>query len=218
VSSHSDPCGLKTNRTASQEDLKKTYSEADVGRNDRGAFDCELTGFGKHRIAASASKSWQLEYLDRQYSNDGDLIVGFLGDTPPIGVEQDIWDEWRVKNEQRFQRSRNNSMTTLYKKNCNGANTKTPYATPTTDPACEYIDPLTGTKVIRGFTETPSAIRSAPSSYRPKKRFNLDTIDERSRKPVFRQPTVTFRSSDDSDDCALASDDSDSDSEWMDED
>ena len=139
------------------EPLKRTYSESQLPVQMP-----EMTGFGKYRRAANASVDWQLERLEQNFKNDGDIIADFLGDQPPFGLDPNVWKQYRETRVQKLKdcrRSSNQTYSSSRTSPSNGA------AGPTVlDAATEYVCPDTGTKVVRGFSISPSTIAPPKST------------------------------------------------------
>jgi hypothetical protein len=195
-------------------ELKRTFSESGIGVPT--ASIPQMVGFGKYRRAVDASASWQLRYLEQKLHFDGDIIAGFLGDEPPMGLDVNIWQEYRTIRVKRLRDSRS-AASSIFRSSRTNSSTVSPGTpgAPITDASSEYTDPVTGTKIVRGFTISDSAtisrVTSAASSAKKewtppneKKKGRLSVISKIQNKEV----------NSDASDCAVASDDDDSD--WID--
>jgi hypothetical protein len=194
-----------------------------------------MTGFGKYRRAVDASASWQLNYLEQRLKVDGDIIADFLGDDPPVGLDPQIWQQYRatkVKVRVKIQRRRrpmtdirtttNNSVFTNY--GSSGSMSSSPLGTPVTDASSEYTDPVTGTRVVRGFTiadsTTISNTSSAASSYNKNKKGcggNTTEDDKQGQVSAFRMAEMSnsdIRINGAATECAISSDDEDDDGDY----
>ncbi|KAH0843136.1 hypothetical protein AYO21_03427 [Fonsecaea monophora] len=139
-----------TARSLSQEELKRNYSADSFWDTKIHPLPPmpEMTGFGKYRRAVNASPEWQLEHLHKHLYDMSDIIVGHLGSLPPAGLDSGIWDEYRTHHARTTSFASSRSSTT-------GLESAV---------ASEYLDPVTGTKITRGFSA--STISSAASSFR----------------------------------------------------
>ncbi|OAP54416.1 hypothetical protein AYL99_11517 [Fonsecaea erecta] len=139
-----------TARSLSQEELKRNYSSDSFWDTKIHPLPPmpEMTGFGKYRRAVNASPEWQLENLHKHLYDMSDIIVGHLGSQPPVGLDQETWNQYRT------QYARTTSFTSSRSSNADTGPTI----------AFEYQDPATGTKVTRGFSA--STISSAASSFK----------------------------------------------------
>jgi hypothetical protein len=221
---------VATAPSASVDGLKRAYSEPRI------AIPLpQMTGFGKYRRAVDASASWQLNYLEQRLKVDGDIIADFLGDDPPVGLDPQIWQQYRatkVKVRVKIQRRRrpmtdirtttNNSVFTNY--GSSGSMSSSPLGTPVTDASSEYTDPVTGTRVVRGFTiadsTTISSTSSTASSYNKNKKVcggNTTEDDKQGRVSAFRMVEMSnsdIRINGAATECAISSDDEDDDGDY----
>ncbi|KIW67545.1 hypothetical protein PV04_06789 [Phialophora macrospora] len=218
---------VATAPSAALDSLKRTYSEPRI------AIPLpQMTGFGKYRRAVDASASWQLNHLEQRLKLDGDIIAGFLGDDPPVGLDPQIWQQYRatrvkvkVKVKRRLKpmtgiRSTTNTGLTNYY-GSSGSMSSTPPSTPVTDASSEYTDPVSGTRIVRGFTiadsTTISNTSSAASSYnKSKKACSANTVGDDKQGLVSAFRVVEMPKSDigingAARECAISSDDEDDD-------
>ncbi|EXJ58947.1 hypothetical protein A1O7_06378 [Cladophialophora yegresii CBS 114405] len=215
---------------AGLDDLKRTYSEPRIGV----AIPLpEMTGFGGYRRAVDASAEWQLNHLEQRLKVDGDIIAGFLGEhNPPVGIDPQIWQQYlntKVKVRAKVHRRWPTSIvTTTDRAASTGTMSSTEPGTPITDASSEYTDPVTGTRVVRGFTigdsTTISNTSSAASSYNKNKRGfggNNERNDKQGLVSAYRRVTTSCREiglNAAAQGCAISSDDEKDDEEYDSED
>jgi len=141
-----------TARSLSQEELKRNYSSESVWDTKIHPLPPmpEMTGFGKYRRAVDASPEWQLENLHKHLYDMSDIICGHLGSQPPVGLDQETWNQYRAQYSRRTSfassRSSNTGLGAAF--------------------ATEYLDPATGTKITRGFSASTTTTTSAASSFK----------------------------------------------------
>ncbi|ETI22080.1 hypothetical protein G647_06151 [Cladophialophora carrionii CBS 160.54] len=206
--------------SGSLDDLKRTYSEPGIAIPWP-----QMTGFGGYRRAVDASASWQLNYLEQRLKLDGDIIAGFLGEhNPPVGIDLQIWQQYlntKVKVRAKVQRRWPANIVTTSASS--GTLSSTPPGTPITDASSEYTDPVTGTRVVRGFTiadsTTISNTSSAASSYNKNKKCGEGkTVGDGKQGLVstFRRVEMSYRDigpNGAASECAISSDDEDEEEE-----
>ena len=199
-----------------QEELRRSYSDSHV-KDTHVKIPVpplpQMIGFGKYRRAVDASTSWQLNHLEQKLNHDGDIIAKFLGDEPPMGLDADVWHQYRTTRIRHLKDSPSTA-SSIYRSPARSS------SAPISDVASEYTDPTTGTKVVRGFTisksittsRTTSAASSVIKNWTPIKEHNRTRISPLSK--VQRSSEIDLAASDASG-CAVASDDEDGD--WTDE-
>lgn len=106
----------------------------------------EMTGFGRYRCSVNAPAEWQFERAVRSLHDMKGIIVDHLGDCPPLGMDADVWRDYRA------QHSRASSF----------ASSHSSHSAVGHSVATEYLDAATGTKVSRGFCASTTS--SAASS------------------------------------------------------
>ncbi|KIW31520.1 hypothetical protein, variant [Cladophialophora immunda] len=139
-----------TARSLSQEELKRNYSSENFWDTKIHPLPPmpEMTGFGKYRRAVNASPEWQLEHLHKHLYDMSDIIVGHLGSQPPVGLDPETWNQYRTQYARTTSFASSRSSTTGLESAI----------------ASEYLDPVTGTKITRGFSASTTS--SAASSFK----------------------------------------------------
>ncbi|KIX95411.1 uncharacterized protein Z520_08928 [Fonsecaea multimorphosa CBS 102226] len=155
-----------TARSLSQEDLKRNYSSESFWDHSKHPLPPlpEMTGFGKYRRAVNASPEWQLEHLHKDIYDLSDIICGHLGSQPPVGLDPEIWNQYR----------------THYARTTSFVSSRSSKASTEPTVAIEFYNPVTGTKITRGFsastiTATISASTSPASSFTDSNPFRSDS-------------------------------------------
>ena len=203
--------------SASLDELKRTHSESHFG-----VVLPELprmTGFGKYRRGVNASPAWQLAHLEKNYINDGDIIADFLGDQPPFGMDPEIWRQYRTTKVQQIKDSRLSGHHIFPSSRQNSFVVTPPGSrTPVTDASSQYTDPMTGTKVVRGFTVANSATISNASSAASAGKSCWTPLLNHKRKPIsnLTKALSPIEMPSNAGDCAIESDgEDDGDDNWV---
>jgi hypothetical protein len=158
---HSTPTVARIPTSPSRENLKRTNSEQTIATLPLP----EMVGFGRYRHALDASPAWQLQQLEQNLSNDGDLVAAFLGDQPPSGIDPQVWQQYRQRRMERLSNWRTACVKTnldkapSWSRSTSSSNGPSPTVL---DASSEYTDPATGTKVVRGFSGSPISVASSP--------------------------------------------------------
>lgn len=108
----------------------------------------QMSGFGRFRRSVHAPPEWQMEHLERHFSDVKGLFVNHLGDDPPAGLDHQSWRMYRAHH------SRTNSAASS-----RSSDMGRPYTV-----AEEYLDVKTGTRISRGFCASTTS--SANSSFK----------------------------------------------------
>jgi len=152
ITSFKSPCSPPdiTARDLTRDELKRNYSQNNVWNIDEQPLPPmpQMRGFGRYRRSVDAPVEWQMEHLDRHFSDVKGLIVNHLGDNPPAGLDQHSWRMYRAHH------SRTNSAASSRSSDRDRPNTV----------AEEYFDIKTGTRVSRGFCASTTS--SANSSFK----------------------------------------------------
>ena len=108
----------------------------------------QMSGFGRFRRSIDATPEWQMEHLDRHFSDCRGLYVNQFGDHPPAGLDLPSWRMYRAQHS----------------RTASAASSRSSDAGRYPTVPEEYLDMKTGTRISRGFC--PSTTSSANSSFK----------------------------------------------------